>query len=149
MLDFNFRSCNKEFWHLSPVYLSGYMHPKGPSIFNLGSSVFFNWDSLVMDRDSWFFTIWVPGLTITICNKIAVITLNYYYQHCPTLPFNLFLSRTHPQLIVQWEAYFTHHEKNKVRLQVYFCTGYRHESLIYKRCSLWPLICRLNVATAI
>ena len=37
---------------------------------------FFNWDSLVLDWDSWFFTRWVPGLTITICNKITVHFLN-------------------------------------------------------------------------
>ena len=32
---------------------------------------FLNWESLVMDWDSWFFIKWVPGLTITICNKIT------------------------------------------------------------------------------
>ena len=42
---------------------------KGPRIFSVGLPVFLNWDSLVMARDSWFFTRWVPGLTITICYK--------------------------------------------------------------------------------
>ena len=37
---------------------------------------FFNWDSLVMDWDSWFFARWIPELTITICNKITVHFLN-------------------------------------------------------------------------
>ena len=32
----------------------------------------FNWNSLVLDKDSWFFIRWVSGLTITICNKITV-----------------------------------------------------------------------------
>ena len=59
-------NCNKEFWHLSPDQLSCYIHCKGASIFN-----FLNWNSLVMARDSWFFTRWVPGFTITICNKIT------------------------------------------------------------------------------
>ena len=36
-----------------------------------------NWDSLVMERDSWFFTRWVPGLTITICNKITAECMSY------------------------------------------------------------------------
>ena len=35
---------------------------------------FLNWDLSVMDRDSWFFTRWVPGLTMTICNKISAIS---------------------------------------------------------------------------
>ena len=33
------------------------------------ASCFFNWDS-------WFFTRWIPGLTVTICNKITVHFLN-------------------------------------------------------------------------
>ena len=35
------------------------------------SMFFFNWDSTVLEWDSWFFTRGVPGLTITICNKIS------------------------------------------------------------------------------
>ena len=45
------------------------------SIFNLGRLLVLNLDSLVMDRDSWFFTRSVPGLTITIFIKITVIHL--------------------------------------------------------------------------
>ena len=52
---------------------------KGPSIFNLRLLVFFNWDSLVMDRDSWFFTRWVSGLTKTILNKIC--GSHFYFTH--------------------------------------------------------------------
>ena len=33
--------------------------------------LFLNWDSKVVKWDSWIFTRWVPGLTITICNKIT------------------------------------------------------------------------------
>ena len=31
----------------------------------------FNWDLLVLDWDSWFFSRWVHGLTVTICNKMT------------------------------------------------------------------------------
>ena len=61
-------NCNNSFG----VCLSGYIRCKGPSIFNLVLLVFLNWDSLVLDWNSWFFTGWVPRLTITICNKITV-----------------------------------------------------------------------------
>ena len=30
---------------------------------------------MVLDWDSWCFTRWVPGLTVTICNKITVLTI--------------------------------------------------------------------------
>ena len=50
--------------------LTDWLH-KDPSIFSLGLLLFLNWESLVLDWDSWFFTRWVPGLTITICNKIT------------------------------------------------------------------------------
>ena len=33
--------------------------------------LFFTWDSMVVNWDSWILTRWVPGLTITICNKIT------------------------------------------------------------------------------
>ena len=46
---------------------------KGPIIFNFGL-VFFSRGSLVLDWESWFFTRWVPGLNITICNNITVVT---------------------------------------------------------------------------
>ena len=36
-----------------------------------GTHCFWNWDSMVLDWDSWFFKRWVSGLTITICNKIT------------------------------------------------------------------------------
>ena len=52
---------------------------KGPSIFNFGRLVFLNWGSLVMDRDSWFFTRWVSGLTKTIFNKIC--GSHFYFAH--------------------------------------------------------------------
>ena len=81
-------SCSCDFWgccltmhiHLSLfcalnnrktiLFLIDWLH-KDPSIFNLGISLFLNWESLVLDWDSWFFTRWAPGLTITICNKIT------------------------------------------------------------------------------
>ena len=37
----------------------------------LDSFFFFNWDSLDLDWDSWIFTRWVQGLTLTISNKIT------------------------------------------------------------------------------
>ena len=46
-------------------YLCGYIKPQG--------LMFLNRDSMVLDWDSWFFTRWVPWLTITICNKITEI----------------------------------------------------------------------------
>ena len=49
---------NTEFWSLSSDYLSGYNVHKSPSIFNLGliflTRIFFNFDSLVLDWESWF-----------------------------------------------------------------------------------------------
>ena len=56
---------NTEFWSLSSDCLV-----TGLSIFNFGL-FFFNWDSLALEWDSWFFTRWVPGLTITIFFKIT------------------------------------------------------------------------------
>ena len=59
--------------------LSGYNVHKSPSIFNLGlifltvTPIFFNFDSLVLDWDSWLFIRWVPRLTITICNKVTLV----------------------------------------------------------------------------
>ena len=50
--------------------LTDWLH-KYPSFFKLGLPLFLNWESLVLDWDSWSFTRWVPGLTITICNKIT------------------------------------------------------------------------------
>ena len=35
--------------------------------------MFFNWDSLVLDWYSQFFTRRVPGLTIAICNKNTAV----------------------------------------------------------------------------
>ena len=46
--------------------MCGYKRPRN-------SLFFFNWDSMVLDWDSWFFTRWVPGLAITICNKITAM----------------------------------------------------------------------------
>ena len=63
--------CCKEFWSLSSCRLTVWV-PKSPSLFEFRIHCFFNWDSLVLDWDSWFFTKWVPGLAITICNKITV-----------------------------------------------------------------------------
>ena len=37
----------------------------------LFQTLFLDWDSFVLDWDAWFFTRWVPGLTIAICNKIT------------------------------------------------------------------------------
>ena len=37
----------------------------------LDSFFFFNWASLDLDWDSWFFIRWVQGLTLTISNKIT------------------------------------------------------------------------------
>ena len=37
------------------------------------NSLFFNWVSLVLDWNSWFFTRRVSGPTIAICNKITVL----------------------------------------------------------------------------
>ena len=57
-----------------------------------GTKWFLNWDSMVLHWDSWFFTRWIPGLTITICNKITAnrvkpakvplfcYNVNYIYQ---------------------------------------------------------------------
>ena len=45
------------------VCLSGYKRPR--------DSLVLNWVSMVLDRDSWFFSRWVPGIMITICNKIT------------------------------------------------------------------------------
>ena len=52
--------------------LSTWSH-KGPSIFQVRTSCFLNWDSMVLEWDSKFFTRWAPGLTIhvTICGKIT------------------------------------------------------------------------------
>ena len=36
---------------------------------------FLKWDLLVLHWDPWFFTRWVPELTITICKKITVEAL--------------------------------------------------------------------------
>ena len=36
--------------------------------------MFLNWESLVLDWYSQFFTRGVPGLTIAICNKITAVT---------------------------------------------------------------------------
>ena len=60
-------NCSKELWHLSPIKFSAYVKAQAWLL------VFLNWDSLVMDWNSWFCTRWVPGLTIhvTICNKIT------------------------------------------------------------------------------
>ena len=69
-------NCNNEVL-ASVSRLIVWLH-KSPSIFNLGLLVFLNWDSLILDRDSWFFTRWVPGLTITICNKITVHVYSLY-----------------------------------------------------------------------
>ena len=77
-----FTPLNACFLHNLHVNLCiGWLHSKDPSIFNLGLRVvfflflflLFNWDSLVMDKDLKLFTRWVPGLAITICNKITVI----------------------------------------------------------------------------
>ena len=57
---------NTEFWCLSR--LTVWLH-KGPSIFNYRLVYFFIWDSMFLDWDSIFFTRWVPGLIITICNQ--------------------------------------------------------------------------------
>ena len=48
--------------------LTVWLH-KGPSIFNYRLEYFFIWDLMFLDWDSIFFTRWVPGLTITICNQ--------------------------------------------------------------------------------
>ena len=53
---------------MSVSRLTVWLH-KGPSIFNLWLLVFLNWYSMVMDRDSWFLTTRVPGLTIPIVTK--------------------------------------------------------------------------------
>ena len=45
---------------------------------------------MVLDWDSWFFTRRIPGLGITICNKITAVIIIYYCQdnmlliHCTT-----------------------------------------------------------------
>ena len=69
----------------------------GPSIFNFGLLVFFNWDSLFMDRDSWFFTRRFPGRTISICNKVTanpslrrICNLTLVSNVCEAAPISLF-----------------------------------------------------------
>ena len=42
-----------------------------PKLFQFRTRWFLNWVSIVLDWDSCFFTRWVPGLTITISNKIT------------------------------------------------------------------------------
>ena len=37
------------------------------------SLLFFNWDAMILDWDSKFFSRGVPGLTVTFCNKITGI----------------------------------------------------------------------------
>ena len=52
------------------------------TILDPGTRCFLNWDSAVLDWDSWFSTRWVPELTITICNKIAErISYTVHYMH--------------------------------------------------------------------
>ena len=44
---------------------------------------FLNWDSLVLHWDSWFFTKWVSGLTITICINISATWAGKMGSSCP------------------------------------------------------------------
>ena len=63
---------------------------KSRSIFNLFRiRCFFNWDSLVQGWDSRCFTKWIPGLTITTCNKITITGLSYsIFSWCSTGPWS-------------------------------------------------------------
>ena len=53
--------------------MCGYKRPRNSLFF------FLNWDSMALDWDSRFFTRRVPGLTITICNKITGMYIIYCY----------------------------------------------------------------------
>ena len=52
---------------------------------------FLNWDSVFLNWDSWFFTRWVPGLTITMRNKITAKGLMWWKQ---SLSFSSPLKKT-------------------------------------------------------
>ena len=66
-----YTSCDTEFGVYVQINQSGYI--KAQALSTSDSLLFLNWDSLVLDRDSWLFTRWVPGLTIPFCNKIINI----------------------------------------------------------------------------
>ena len=69
--------------------MSGYTKPA--QAFSISDVIFFNWDLLVLDWDSWFYTRWVPGLTITIHDKITEYTCTFSF---PTFPLKS--NTTHP-----------------------------------------------------
>ena len=69
--------------------MSGYTKPA--QAFSISDVIFFNWDLLVLDWDLWFYTRWVPGLTITIHDKITEYTCRL---SSPTFPLKS--NTTHP-----------------------------------------------------
>ena len=64
--------------------MSGYINTQAFSI--ITTPCFLNWDS-------WFFTRWVAGLNITICNKITkLLFFHYYFQELLTTFYLGFLT---------------------------------------------------------
>ena len=118
--------------------MSGYTKPA--QAFSISDVIFFNWDLLVVDWDSWFYTRWIPGLTITIHNKITQYTCTF-----PSPTFPLKSNTTHPfcctilllnslkiyKYALSWQSQrtFVYHCK----LQRYFC--------FYPACYIVSSIC--------
>ena len=99
--------------HKNIFYLSGHLI-KRPNHFQLRTSCFLNWDSMVPEWDSLFyFTRWVPGLTMTICNEITV-TVWFTVNKTPTGVLLIFLPLPSPQRnfhdLLTWQC--THWKEN-------------------------------------
>ena len=61
-------TCDKEFWSRSSDSVTACFNTLNPSTFNVELVVFWTGTQLFLDWDSWFFTRWVPWLTITTSN---------------------------------------------------------------------------------
>ena len=88
-LYFNFSILySTEFWSLSSCRLTVWLYKSSKHV-QFQIRCFFNWDSLVLEWDLWFFTKSVPGLTITIWNKITVTGLSCsIFSWCTTGPWS-------------------------------------------------------------
>ena len=104
---------------------------KGPSIFNSGLSVFLNWSSLVMDRDSWFFTRWVSGLTKIIFNKIC--GSHFYFTHV----------ENHTPVEI-WRIHQTNFTRGLISLVIFACKVLKLEKVGLNPCQSLQTVARDN-----
>ena len=107
-----------------------------------------NWDSLVLDWDSWFCSRWVPGLTITISNKITgksavtnsfLVSFSVGSRDYPPLSEDTIFTCWYPSRLTRWCR--NNREVDQEQAKTHHCWICRKTSTRAESCQICRMLC--------